>query len=183
MHRIGQLIVVFAQLGRSLSPRAFWWAAQRLVPDLTPDDLVYDLYSGAGTISIYLAERVKQVVGVELLEEAVANAKANAEANGVENVTFAQGDMRDLFAPDFIEAHGRPDVLIVDPPRAGLHPRVVEQIGKLRPERFVYVSCNPQSQARDLALLQDIYHVEQVQPVDLFPHTHHVEAVAQLRLR
>ncbi|MEO0742606.1 MAG: 23S rRNA (uracil(1939)-C(5))-methyltransferase RlmD [Bacteroidota bacterium] len=151
--------------------------------DLTPDDLVYDLYSGAGTISIYLAERVKQVVGVELIEEAVANAKANAEANGVENVTFAQGDMRDLFAPDFIEAHGRPDVLIVDPPRAGLHPRVVEQIGKLRPERFVYVSCNPQSQARDLALLKDIYHVGQVQPVDLFPHTHHVEAVAQLRLR
>ncbi|MEM9996107.1 MAG: 23S rRNA (uracil(1939)-C(5))-methyltransferase RlmD [Bacteroidota bacterium] len=151
--------------------------------DLTPDDLVYDLYSGAGTISIYLAEKVKHVVGVELIEAAVENAKANAKANEVKNVTFAQGDMRDLFAPAFIEAHGRPDVLIVDPPRAGLHPKVVEQLGKLRPERFVYVSCNPQSQARDLALLKDIYRVEQVQPVDLFPHTHHVEAVAKLQLR
>ena len=115
------------------------------------------------------------------MEEAIANAHANAEANGVENCTFVAGDMLKLFTPDFVETHGRPDVLIVDPPRAGMHPKVVEQIARLRPERFIYVSCNPQTQARDLALLKDHYRIEAVQPVDLFPHTHHVETVAKLR--
>src|SRR5690606_24398838 len=138
-------------------------------------------YCGAGTISLFVAPHVREVVGVELVEEAVENARANAEKNGVGNCTFVAGDMLKLFTPDFIETHGRPDVLIVDPPRAGLHPKVVEQIAALAPERFVYVSCNPQTQARDLALLRDHYRLEAVQPVDLFPHTHHVEAVAQLR--
>ncbi len=149
--------------------------------DLRPVDLLYDLYCGAGTISLFLSRDVRRVVGVELVEEAVANARANAAANSVENCDFVAGDMMRLFTPDFVEAHGRPDVLIADPPRAGMHPKVVDEIGRLRPERFVYVSCNPQTQARDLALLKDHYAVERVQPVDLFPHTHHIESVAKLR--
>jgi len=151
--------------------------------DLRPDDLLYDLYCGAGTISIFVADRVRHVVGVELIEEAVENARANAAANGVENVTFAGGDLMRMFTPAFVGTHGRPDVLIADPPRAGMHRKVVEQIARLRPERFVYVSCNPLTQARDLALLRDVYAIETVQPVDLFPHTHHVENVVKLRAR
>lgn len=151
--------------------------------DLRPDDLLYDLYCGAGTISLFLAPHVRHVVGVELVEEAVANARANAAANGVDNCTFVSGDLMRLFTPAFVEAHGRPDVLVADPPRGGMHPKVVEQIARLRPERFVYVSCNPQTQARDLALLADVYAVEAVQPVDLFPHTHHIESVVKLRLK
>jgi 23S rRNA (uracil1939-C5)-methyltransferase len=147
---------------------------------LRPEDLVYDLYCGAGTISLFVADQVRHVVGVELVEEAVDNARRNAEANGVSNCTFVAGDMLKLFTPEFVAEHGRPDVLIVDPPRAGIHPRVVEEIGRLRPERLVYVSCNPQTQARDLALLGDRYRIEAVQPVDLFPQTHHVEAVVGL---
>ena len=152
--------------------------------NLQPDDVVYDLYCGAGTISLFVADAVERVVGVELVEEAVENARASAEANGVDNCTFVAGDMLALFKPDFIEEHGRPDVLILDPPRAGLHPKVVGQIAALRPERIVYVSCNPQTQARDLAMLSEAaaYTIEAVQPVDLFPHTHHVESVVGLRL-
>ncbi len=145
-----------------------------------PDDLVYDLYCGAGTISIYIADAVKRVVGVELVEEAVANAKTNAELNGVDNCSFVSGDMKELFTADFVEQHGRPDVLLVDPPRGGMHPDVVKQIRALRPPRFVYVSCNPQTQARDLSMLSGAYTIEDVQPVDLFPHTQHIENVVSL---
>ena len=151
--------------------------------DLQPDDLVYDLYCGAGTISIFVADKAKHVVGVEVVGEAVENARANARANAVENCTFVSGDLLKVFTPNFIDHYGRPDVLIVDPPRAGLHPKIVKRIAELRPERFVYVSCNPLTQARDLALLQDVYTVEAVQPVDLFPHTHHVENVVKLRAK
>ena len=151
--------------------------------EFTPEDLVYDLYSGAGTISLYVAPNVKHVVGVELVEEAVQNARRNADANGISNVTFETGDMMTLFNDEFIARHGKPDVLIVDPPRAGLHPKVVRQIGELAPERFIYISCNPHSQAKDLSYLTDTFDVVQVQPVDLFPHTHHIESVAQLKLR
>ncbi|MEM6288609.1 MAG: 23S rRNA (uracil(1939)-C(5))-methyltransferase RlmD [Bacteroidota bacterium] len=160
------------------------YAVARAFAHLRPDDVVYDLYCGAGTISLFVADAVQKVVGVELVEEAVENARASAAANGVENCTFVAGDMRDLFKPDLIDAHGRPDVLILDPPRAGLHPKVVGQIAALRPERIVYVSCNPQTQARDLAMLSEAaaYTIEAVQPVDLFPHTHHVESVVGLRL-
>ncbi|MDX1545692.1 MAG: 23S rRNA (uracil(1939)-C(5))-methyltransferase RlmD [Rhodothermales bacterium] len=150
--------------------------------EIGPDDLVYDLFCGAGTISLFVAGLARHVVGVELVEEAVENAKANARANGVENVTFVQGDMLALFNDDFVAEHGRPDVLITDPPRAGMHPKVVERIAALRPPRIVYVSCNPQTQALDLARLADAYTIEAVQPVDLFPHTHHIENVVQLRL-
>lgn len=149
--------------------------------ELKPTDLVYDLYCGAGTISCFVAPHVKHVVGVELIEEAVQNARKNAKANGISNVSFITGDMMRLFNASFVKKHGRPDVLIVDPPRAGLHPKVVEQIKELAPDRFVYVSCNPMTQARDLALLADTYDVDVVQPVDLFPHTHHIESVARLR--
>lgn len=161
------------------------YAVAREFANLRPDDVVYDLYCGAGTISLFVADAVKKVVGVELVEAAVENARASAEANGVGNCTFVAGDMLALFRPALIEEHGRPDVLILDPPRAGLHPKVVGQIAALRPERIVYVSCNPQTQARDLALLGEAasYAIEAVQPVDLFPHTHHVESVVGLRLR
>jgi 23S rRNA (uracil1939-C5)-methyltransferase len=160
------------------------YAVAREFANLQPDDVVYDLYCGAGTISLFVADAVEKVVGVELVEEAVENARASAEANGVENCTFVAGDMLELFKPELVEEHGRPDVLIVDPPRAGMHPKVVGQIAHLRPERIVYVSCNPQTQARDLAMLQEAaaYTIEAVQPVDMFPHTHHVESVVGLRL-
>lgn len=147
------------------------------------DDLVYDLYCGAGTISIFMAPHVRHVVGVELVPEAIENAHTNARKNNITNSTFLAGDMKKLFTPEFVHAHGKPDVLIVDPPRAGMHPKVVEQIGALRPERFVYVSCNPQTQMRDLKLLGDAYEIEAVQPVDLFPHTYHIENVIKLRAR
>ena len=150
---------------------------------LRPDDRVYDLYCGAGTIALFIAGHVRHVVGVELVEEAVENARANARANAVDNCTFVSGDLLKVFTPDFIAEHGKPDVLIADPPRAGMHPKVVKQIARLRPERFVYVSCNPLSQARDLSMLREVYDVEAVQPVDLFPHTHHIESVAKLRAK
>lgn len=190
--------VVHDRLGRytfEIAPNAFFQTNTRQAEhlyditaafaDLCPTDLVYDLYCGAGTIALYVSDRVRHVVGVELIEEAVQNARANAAANGVENCTFVAGDMLKLFTPAFVAEHGRPDVLIVDPPRAGMHPKVVAQIARLRPERLVYVSCNPQTQARDLALLMAEtaggYQITAVQPVDLFPHTSHVEAVVGLR--
>ena len=148
-----------------------------------PDDLLYDLYCGAGTISLFMARYVKHVVGIELVPEAVKNAYANAAANNVENCTFAQGDMKNLFDAEFVARHGKPDVFIVDPPRAGMHEKVVKEIADLKPERFVYVSCNPQTQARDIKLLADLYLLEQIQPVDLFPHTTHIENVIKMRLR
>ena len=148
-----------------------------------PDDLVYDLYCGAGTISIFMAPHVKHVVGVELVPEAIENAHTNARLNNITNCSFVAGDMRRIFTPEFVQQHGKPDVLIVDPPRAGMHPKVVEQIAALRPARFVYVSCNPQTQVRDLNMMGDIYEIEAVQPVDLFPHTYHIENVIKLRAR
>ncbi len=194
MHTVFGSGVVHDRIGAhtfEIAPNAFFqtntrqaeklYAVAAEFADLRPDDLVYDLYSGAGTIALFVADRVREVVGAELVEEAVENARANAEANGVGNCTFVTGDMLTLFTPAFVEEHGRPDVLVVDPPRAGLHPKVVDQIGALKPERFVYVSCNPQSQARDLSYLKEHYRIEAVQPVDLFPHTHHVENVISLR--
>jgi 23S rRNA (uracil1939-C5)-methyltransferase len=156
------------------------YAVAREFADLRPSDLLYDLYCGAGTISLYCAPHVRHVVGVELVPEAIENAHANAARNGIANATFVAGDLLKLFTPDFVATHGRPDVLILDPPRAGVHPRVMEEIAALAPERLVYVSCNPQTQARDLALLGDGYRIEAVQPVDLFPHTDHAECVVRL---
>lgn len=150
---------------------------------LKPDDLVYDLYTGTGTIANFVARQVKKVVGIEYVPEAIADAKLNSEVNGIDNTTFFAGDMKDVLTDGFIAEHGRPDVMIIDPPRAGMHEDVVNVILNARPERIVYVSCNPATQARDLALMDEFYRVEEVQPVDMFPHTHHVENVVRMTRR
>ena len=147
---------------------------------LKPDDLVYDLYTGTGTIANFVARQVKKVVGIEYVPEAIADAKLNSEVNGIDNTIFFAGDMKDVLTDGFIAEHGRPDVMIIDPPRAGMHEDVVNVILNARPERIVYVSCNPATQARDLALMDSLYRVEEVQPVDMFPHTHHVEHVVRM---
>jgi len=150
---------------------------------LKPDDLVYDLYTGTGTIANFVARQVKKVVGIEYVPEAIADAKLNSEVNGIDNTIFFAGDMKDVLTDGFIEEHGHPDVMIIDPPRAGMHEDVVNVILNARPERIVYVSCNPATQARDLALMDSLYRVEEVQPVDVFPHTHHVENVVRMTRR
>ncbi len=150
---------------------------------LKPDDLVYDLYTGTGTIANFVARQVKKVVGIEYVPEAIADARLNSEVNGIDNTIFFSGDMKDVLTDGFIAEHGRPDVMIIDPPRAGMHEDVVNVILNARPERIVYVSCNPATQARDLALMDSLYRVEEVQPVDMFPHTHHVENVVRMTRR
>jgi 23S rRNA (uracil1939-C5)-methyltransferase len=155
----------------------------RSFADLKGDELVYDLYTGTGTIAQFVARQCRQVIGVEYVPEAIVDAKINAELNGLENTLFFAGDMKDVLNKEFVETHGRPDVLITDPPRAGMHGDVVETILFAAPKRIVYVSCNPATQARDLALLDADYQVMKVQPVDLFPHTQHVENVVLLEKR
>ncbi len=147
---------------------------------LTGDELVYDLYTGTGTIANFVSRRARHVVGIEYVPEAIEDAKINSAINGIENTEFYAGDMKDVLTDEFIAAHGRPDVMIVDPPRAGMHEDVVNVILNAAPRRIVYVSCNPATQARDLALLDSKYRVTAVQPVDMFPHTHHVENVVRL---
>jgi len=150
---------------------------------LTGHELVYDLYTGTGTIANFVARRARQVVGIEYVPEAIEDAKVNASINGLENTLFYAGDMKDILTDDFIAEHGRPDVIITDPPRAGMHPDVVSTILRAAPQRIVYVSCNPATQARDLQLLDADYRVKAVQPVDMFPHTPHVENVVLLERR
>lgn len=150
---------------------------------LTGDELVYDLYTGTGTIANFVARQARQVVGIEYVPEAIEDAKVNAALNGLDNTLFYAGDMKDILTTDFIERHGKPDVIITDPPRAGMHADVVNAILFAAPRRIVYVSCNPATQARDLALLDAGYRVTKVQPVDMFPQTHHVENVVCLERR
>ncbi|MDE5899904.1 MAG: 23S rRNA (uracil(1939)-C(5))-methyltransferase RlmD [Muribaculaceae bacterium] len=150
---------------------------------LTGSELVYDLYTGTGTIANFVARQARHVIGIEYVEEAIADARINSQINGIGNTEFYAGDMKDILTAEFIAGHGRPDVMIVDPPRAGMHPSVVEVILGAEPRRIVYVSCNPATQARDLELLHAKYDVEAVQPVDMFPHTAHVENVVRLSLR
>lgn len=151
---------------------------------LRGDELVYDLYTGTGTIACFLARSARKVVGIEYVPEAISDAKVNAAVNGLTDKTlFFAGDMKDVLTDEFVGAHGRPEVMVVDPPRAGMHPDVVEVIKRAAPARLVYVSCNPATQARDLALLDSHYRVERVQPVDMFPHTAHVENVVLLSRR
>ena len=147
---------------------------------LTGDELVYDLYTGTGTIANFVSRQARKVIGIEYVPEAIEDAKVNAEINGIENTLFFAGDMKDILTQDFINQHGRPDVIITDPPRAGMHDDVINTILFAEPERIVYVSCNPATQARDLSLLSVKYAVKKVQPVDMFPHTHHVENVVLL---
>ncbi|MEP0985423.1 23S rRNA (uracil(1939)-C(5))-methyltransferase RlmD [Ekhidna sp.] len=151
--------------------------------DLKGDELVYDLYTGTGTIANFVARSAKKVVGIEYVEDAIKDAFVNSELNGITNTDFYAGDMKDLLANEFINQHGKPDVIITDPPRAGMHPRVTQLLADLKVDRIVYVSCNPATQARDLEVLGEVYNVEKIQPVDMFPQTQHVENVVLLKLR
>lgn len=151
--------------------------------ELKGDELVYDLYTGTGTIANFVAKKAKQVIGIEYVPEAIEDAKVNSQINKITNTLFFAGDMKDILNDDFVAQYGRPDVIITDPPRAGMHEDVVNVILNAEPKRIVYVSCNPATQARDLALLDKKYKVTKVQPVDMFPHTQHVENVVQLCLR
>lgn len=147
------------------------------------DELVYDLYTGAGTIANFVAGQVKQVIGVEYVPQAIEDAKVNSAINNISNTKFFAGDMKDVLTPDFVAEHGKPDVIITDPPRAGMHPDVVNRLMEIEAEKIVYVSCNAATQARDLLVLKEKYEVLDIQPVDMFPHTQHVENVVLLRLR
>ena len=147
---------------------------------LNGNETVYDLYTGTGTIAQFVSGKAAKVIGIEYVPEAIEDARENARLNGITNCDFFAGDMKDILTDDFIAAHGRPDVMIVDPPRAGMHPDVVGTILRAAPERIVYVSCNPASQARDIAMMADKYRITAVQPVDMFPHTQHVENICKL---
>jgi 23S rRNA (uracil1939-C5)-methyltransferase len=166
-----------AQQAHNLYKIARDWAA------LTGNERVYDLYTGTGTIALFVARQAQHVVGVEYVEASVADARVNAQVNGITNTTFVAGDMRDILTDGFFDQHGRPEVVITDPPRAGMDEPVTRQLLKAAPNRIVYVSCNTATQARDLGILDESYYVADVQPVDMFPHTHHVENVVVLKRR
>lgn len=166
------------------SPQAYeLYKVARDFAELTGSELVYDLYTGTGTIANFVARQARKVIGIEYVEDAIADARVNSASNGIGNTLFFAGDMKDVLTADFIATHGRPDVMIVDPPRAGMHADVIDVILNAAPRSIVYVSCNPATQARDLALLDSRYRVDAVQPVDMFPHTQHVENVVKLTLR
>ena len=150
---------------------------------LTGNEVVYDLYTGTGTIAQFVSSKASKVVGIEYVEDAIRDARINASDNGISNCTFYAGDMKDVLTSEFIEQNGHPDVIILDPPRAGIHPDVAKVILEAQPDRMVYVSCNPASQARDLEILCRDYEITAVRPVDMFPQTHHVENVVALRLK
>ena len=159
------------------------YSVARNFANLTGNELVYDLYTGTGTIANFVAKKAKKVIGIEYVPEAIEDAKINSEINNIANTLFYAGDMKDILTEEFVKQHGRPDVIITDPPRAGMHADVVNVILGAQPQRIVYVSCNPATQARDLALLDKDYRVVAVQPVDMFPHTPHVENVVLLEER
>ena len=155
----------------------------RDMAQLTGQEYVYDLYSGTGTIANFIASQARKVVGLEYVRTAVADARVNSEINQIQNTQFVAGDIKDLLQPALLEKHGRPEVVITDPPRNGMHPDVIQQLLTMATPRLVYISCNPATQARDVALLAEKYQVDRLQPVDMFPHTHHVENVALLTLK
>jgi len=159
------------------------YSVARTFAGLSGNEIVYDLYTGTGTIANFVARQARQVIGIEYVPEAIEDAKINSEINGINNTRFYAGDMKDILTDEFIAEHGRPDVIITDPPRAGMHPDVVKTILRAAPDRIVYVSCNPATQARDLHDLDEQYRVAEVQPVDMFPHTPHVENVVLLMKR
>ena len=181
------------QLHFIINPKSFYQTnsaqAQRLysfvaeLAELQPTDTLYDLYTGTGTIALFLADKCRQVIGIEYVEEAITDAKNNARLNGFSNTRFYAGDMAQVLTPDFINVNGHPDVVVTDPPRAGMHEKVIEQLLATAPRKIVYVSCNPATQARDLQLLSERYEVRRIQPVDMFPHTQHVENIAELVLK
>lgn len=155
----------------------------RKLASLTGNEVVYDLYTGTGTIASFISKNAKKVIGIEYVEAAIEDAKLNANLNNINNIEFFAGDMKDMLTHDFINKHGKPDVIITDPPRAGMHEEVIKVLCETKAPRIVYVSCNPSTQARDLAALDSSYKVLEVQPVDMFPQTHHVENVVLLELR
>jgi len=184
---------IFEQLEKlkfKIGPKSFFqtnsyqalrlYQVAREFADMDGDVVLYDLYTGTGTIANFMADRAKTVVGIESVPESIEDAKLNSEINKIDNTHFFAGDMKDIFTDSFIADNGKPDVIITDPPRAGMHAKVVEQILKIAPQRIVYVSCNPATQARDVDLLGRSYRLTRIQPVDMFPHTHHVENVALL---
>ena len=176
-----------------ISPKSFFqtntrqaerlYAVTRDFAGLTGAEVVYDLYCGTGSIGIFCSKGAKKIIGIEMIEDAVKDARENAAANGLDHCEFFSGDTTEICNDDFFAQHGRPDVIITDPPRAGMHQKLVEQLLKMKAPKIVYVSCNPATQARDLALLAEGYDVIKLQPVDMFPHTHHIENVALLVLR
>jgi 23S rRNA (uracil1939-C5)-methyltransferase len=166
----------------SLQAYHLYYKARELA-QLTGDELVYDLYTGTGTIANFVAHHAKKVVGLEYVQEAIEDARVNSEINGITNTSFFAGDIKDLLDEDFVDDNGHPDVIITDPPRAGMHSDVIRMLNKLKAKRIVYISCNPATQARDLELLSENYEVDTLQPVDMFPHTHHVENIALLKLK
>ena len=150
--------------------------------DLKGDEIVYDLYTGTGTIAQFLSSRARKVIGIEYVPEAIDDARSNTMEHNITNCMFFAGDMKDMLKADFIQQNGHPDIVILDPPRAGIHPDVAKVIVEARPRKIIYVSCNPASQARDIALMSDFYKITKVQPVDMFPHTHHLENVVLMEL-
>lgn len=156
------------------------YSAAKEFADLNKNALLFDLYCGVGTLSLFMANKVKKVLGIEIADIAIENARFNAKENGVENAEFVLGDMKDTFNEAFMEKYGLPDCIITDPPRSGMHPDVVTTFTKLEVPKIIYVSCNPSTMARDLGILKDFYNVERIQPVDMFPQTYHIEAVAKL---
>jgi 23S rRNA (uracil1939-C5)-methyltransferase len=155
----------------------------RELANLTSNETVYDLYCGTGSIGLFVSDKARKIIGVETVAEAIADAKENAALNNIEHAQFFAGDVIDVCTSEFFELHGKPDVVITDPPRAGMHEKLVRKILETAAPLVVYVSCNPATQARDLNLLNEKYDVTHVQPVDMFPHTHHIENVVQLKLR
>lgn len=187
------IIETMEELRFKVGPKSFYqtntdqayhlYSVARDFAGLSGSELIYDLYTGTGTIANFVARQARQVIGIEYVPEAIEDAKVNSELNGINNTLFYAGDMKDVLNDEFIQTHGRPDVIITDPPRAGMHPDVVQTILRAHPKRIVYVSCNPATQARDLQLLDTAYKVAEVQPVDMFPHTPHVENVVLLTER
>ena len=183
----------FEDLSFRVGPVSFFqtnvYQAERLykaafdLADVSGDELMYDLYTGTGTIALYFSRFVKKVVGIEYVEEAIADARINAQINNIDNATFYAGDMAKVLDDAFIVENGTPDIIVTDPPRAGMADKVIEQLKKIKAKKIIYISCNPATQARDLQLLNDLYEVVAVQPVDMFPHTQHVENIASIKLR
>jgi 23S rRNA (uracil1939-C5)-methyltransferase len=173
-----------------ITPKAFYqtnpaqaeilYAKALEIVDLKPTDIVYDLYTGLGTIAQYVAHACKKVVGIESVPDAIVSAKENAKRNKIENVKFKVGDMRKVFIDSFVKQYNKPDVIITDPPRDGMHKDVIKQILQVSPSKILYISCNPSTQSRDIALLKNTYKVELSQAVDMFPHTQHIENIVLL---
>jgi len=189
----GYVIEKLGEFNFKISPKSFFqtntkqaevlYNVTKDFAELTGNEIVYDLYCGTGSIGIFLSRQAKKIIGVEMIEEAIVDAKANAQLNGLSHTSFYTGDVIEICNDAFFELHGSPDVVIIDPPRAGLHNKLVNKLLEIQSPKLVYVSCNVATQARDIQLLQEKYLVEKIQPVDMFPHTHHIECVALLKLK